>query len=182
MTLKEIGEIFNVSRQRISAFLKKRRVIKTSKRKKVMEEVDNCQLRYKGICSDDSLQIHHINFNPSDNRVENLVVVCRDCHVEVHRIKKSFCSYCNKIGNKIVSSAKKKYGKICQNCYDKIKIHPGRAKGTKINVNWSAKHDKCLRCKTTNIRHKGQGLCKRCYSLFSYYRRKVVGIDKYILF
>ena len=31
-----------------------------------------------------SLHIHHINTNSKDNRLLNLLLVCRDCHLKVH--------------------------------------------------------------------------------------------------
>lgn len=38
------------------------------------------------------LQVHHINKNKKDNRVENLLVVCSKCHVKIHQglTKKDF--------------------------------------------------------------------------------------------
>lgn len=33
------------------------------------------------------LHIHHINEDPSDNRVENLLAVCPNCHDEIHNGK-----------------------------------------------------------------------------------------------
>ena len=35
---------------------------------------------------------HHINFIRSDNRFENLVVVCRKCHTKLHRLKINYTS------------------------------------------------------------------------------------------
>lgn len=35
---------------------------------------------------------HHINFIRSDNRIENLVVVCRKCHAKLHRLCNNFTS------------------------------------------------------------------------------------------
>jgi len=29
--------------------------------------------------------VHHVDFNPRNNRPENLILLCRPCHVEVHR-------------------------------------------------------------------------------------------------
>jgi hypothetical protein len=31
--------------------------------------------------------VHHINHDPSDNSVENLIVVCGDCHKDIHHEK-----------------------------------------------------------------------------------------------
>lgn len=32
----------------------------------------------------DAIQVHHINYNHFDNRVENLVVLCSKCHIRLH--------------------------------------------------------------------------------------------------
>jgi len=31
-----------------------------------------------------NIEVHHINTNRKDNRIENLIVLCRDCHKKVH--------------------------------------------------------------------------------------------------
>jgi hypothetical protein len=45
--------------------------------------------RYKcEICkSEKNLHIHHINKNHKDNRIENLIVVCKNCHWKIHKNK-----------------------------------------------------------------------------------------------
>lgn len=35
--------------------------------------------------SDSAVVVHHINGDRSDNRLENLLPVCRHCHTEIHR-------------------------------------------------------------------------------------------------
>lgn len=32
-----------------------------------------------------TLNVHHRNFRPEDNRLENLVAVCTGCHLEYHQ-------------------------------------------------------------------------------------------------
>ena len=32
-----------------------------------------------------ALEAHHVSGDPSDNRLEALVTLCRPCHIEVHR-------------------------------------------------------------------------------------------------
>ncbi|MBW4689975.1 MAG: HNH endonuclease [Komarekiella atlantica HA4396-MV6] len=32
-----------------------------------------------------NLQVHHHNFDPSDNRLENLICLCSSCHLDYHR-------------------------------------------------------------------------------------------------
>ena len=48
------------------------------------------------ICgSEKSTEVHHKNGNWRDNRPENLMRVCRSCHVKQHK-KKGACSICGK--------------------------------------------------------------------------------------
>ena len=39
------------------------------------------------------MDIHHINRNPFDNSLENLLVICRSCHNKIHKEKK-ICMIC----------------------------------------------------------------------------------------
>ena len=33
------------------------------------------------------LNVHHIDYNPQNNEPDNLVVLCRDCHVRLHGLE-----------------------------------------------------------------------------------------------
>ncbi|BBD70503.1 HNH endonuclease (plasmid) [Nostoc sp. UHCC 0926] len=35
-----------------------------------------------------TLQVHHFNFDPSDNRLENLAPLCSGCHLYYHRFRR----------------------------------------------------------------------------------------------
>lgn len=35
-----------------------------------------------------NLQVHHYNFDPSDNRLENLAPLCSSCHLHYHRFRR----------------------------------------------------------------------------------------------
>jgi len=37
------------------------------------------------LCGRETNQIHHINGNRKDNRVKNLMAICRKCHIEIHK-------------------------------------------------------------------------------------------------
>jgi 5-methylcytosine-specific restriction endonuclease McrA len=38
------------------------------------------------VCGETSgLELHHLNGDATDNRDENLALVCRDCHAQAHR-------------------------------------------------------------------------------------------------
>lgn len=76
------------------------------------------------------LELHHINCNPSDNRIENLIILCANCHMIEHRIiirnrkadieknriqirvKHIADKYCDICGTKI-----HKKSKYCLRCY-----------------------------------------------------------------
>lgn len=49
---------------------------------KIMPECQMCS-------SKEHLCRHHINFVRSDNRLENLIIVCRSCHAKLHKLEKN---------------------------------------------------------------------------------------------
>lgn len=51
----------------------------------VERDKNTCQM-----CFDASRKIvvHHINENPKDNRMDNLICLCKPCHVDIERINK----------------------------------------------------------------------------------------------
>lgn len=42
-----------------------------------------------------NVEIHHIDGNPQNNTIENLMYLCRSCHIKTHR-PKSICKICGK--------------------------------------------------------------------------------------
>ena len=85
-----------------------------------------------------SLCVHHKNGQGRgstipDNDDANLEVLCRRCHIAVHRFT-------------LVSSRRR-------DTTPKLNVH-GR---------WSVKHAACLECHTTYSKHAAHGLCGRCY-------------------
>ena len=50
------------------------------KRERVLKEYNNkC-----AICMDDCKEVHHIDHNPNNNEVDNLLPLCSNCHTDVH--------------------------------------------------------------------------------------------------
>ena len=52
--------------------------------KKIVDEV-LCKAKHKcSICANDAVIIHHIDNDPSNNTIENLIVLCPNHHSLVH--------------------------------------------------------------------------------------------------
>jgi len=69
-----------LNRKRI---LVKRQIFSPEERDKILNHFGNrCSIC--GYNVKDGLQIHHKNENPSDNRIENLTVLCYACHKRTH--------------------------------------------------------------------------------------------------
>ena len=64
-----------------------------------------------------TLQLHHINGNHNDNRLENLIILCPNCHSQTENysshknIKEKIKHYCEKCGKEISRKAK-----LCNKC------------------------------------------------------------------
>lgn len=69
------------------------------------------------------LQLHHINGNPTDNRLENLQFLCPNCHSltdnycggNIKNQSNNKVKYCNGCGRKISDDLI-----LCEDCYDKL--------------------------------------------------------------
>ena len=71
-----------------------------------------------------SLQLHHVNGNPADNRLENLQILCPNCHSQTDnycgrnvpkngKVKRYYCKNCLKEIEKTPSG-------LCDECYQKM--------------------------------------------------------------
>ncbi len=162
----EIARIMGVSRQRIHQILKNYKTIKyTKKIKKILE--NRCK-----ICQNSSQMLHHIDNNPHNNDLKNIIPVCSQCHGKLHRGRKYdrikryityICQTCKKKFNRGKGSAYK--GKFCSSkCYGvSIRNKSGQ---------WSKNYSECIVCSTTQIKHVGKGMCNNCYSRHLYYKYK----------
>lgn len=63
---------------------KLRKAIPALLSKKLYQEVDN-RCPFCGIADVAVLEIHHIDEDPSNNKIENLIVVCGNCHSKITR-------------------------------------------------------------------------------------------------
>lgn len=87
-TLQKIGNIFGVSRQRIDQLLKNRKNIEPNERFNILFSYDfKCQ--WCGIIlTNKTYQIHHIDLNPSNNKNNNLICLCKKCHKKFHLLNR----------------------------------------------------------------------------------------------
>ena len=100
--LKEIGDIFGVSKQRVHQVLRNYDTMSHEKSAKIRKEL--CE-----ICGKKSENIHHIDGNSSNNKQENLLSVCHRCHMDLHK------------GNNYKSLGTTYVDLICINCGKQIK-------------------------------------------------------------
>ena len=73
--------------------------------------------------------LHHINKKHDDNRLENLQILCPNCHSQKHRllkkkrkiiVQKTVCKECKRV----FTIANKRNKTICYDCYDKYAKFP----------------------------------------------------------
>ncbi len=63
---------------------KQRKSVSSLASKKLYQETDN-RCPFCGVADVAVLEIHHIDEDPSNNKVENLIVVCGNCHSKITR-------------------------------------------------------------------------------------------------
>lgn len=112
-----------------------------------------------------SLQLHHINGNDTDNRLENLQILCPNCHsqtdtftarnIKNQKEKKYYCKGCKK-------EIKKTPTGFCDKCYDNfINDNIDADKITRTNKVVYKKTKRCKNC--GNLIDKNAELCTKCY-------------------
>jgi 5-methylcytosine-specific restriction endonuclease McrA len=81
MTLDAIGKVFNVSRQRIKQIVTPnysyyyKQVVKDRDKNK-------CQMCGKK----ETLHVHHLDRDTFNNKHDNLITLCKECHTKIHTI------------------------------------------------------------------------------------------------
>lgn len=100
-------------------------------------------------------QVHHINGNILDNRIENLLLTTNKEHHKFHPVSDET--------RKLLSSQRKGVKKSPEHI-KKLIIHLEKIRKLRKLVNWSRKYRECVICGTNKIKHKGKGLCRKCFS------------------
>ena len=110
-----------------------------------------------------SLQIHHINGDNTDNRIENIMFLCPNCHSQTDtfcgkkNIKNKKKYYCRNCGNTITNT---RTG-FCDDCY-KLLIN-GELIGQTFTLDKKEVNTiKCKQCGELITRFSKSGLCPKC--------------------
>lgn len=165
-----IGNRLNLHKEKkAKEYLKKNSYIKltTLRDKLVREGIKEYKCEKCGISEWNgeqiSLQIHHINGDNTDNRIENIMFLCPNCHSQTD----SFCGkkniknekkyYCRNCG-KTISNTRTGF---CDDCY-KLLIN-----GELIGQNFSLDKKeintiKCTKCGELITKFSKSGLCPKC--------------------
>ena len=112
-----------------------------------------------------SLQLHHINGDNTDNRLENLMLLCPNCHSQTDNFcgSKNKCKttkiYCKNCGKEITNS---KIG-FCDECYELLINDALDKKLVNKTSNIRKVIDSCKECGSEIYFKNKYGLCKKCY-------------------
>ena len=146
-TYTQIGEKFNISKQRVHQIMKNYKTLSASKDERLLRT--NLLKHGCSLCPNKSINIHHIDKNSNNNSENNLLPLCRKCHYGIHT-QKNRCVDCNKIISRKASGAIR-----CRPCSSiKNKLHT-----------WTKKHKYCIKCKRNDLKHGAKGLCINCYHM-----------------
>jgi hypothetical protein len=112
-----------------------------------------------------SLELEHINGNHCDNRIENLTLLCPNCHAQTptyrgRKKKKNIKKYCKKCGDKIYNRSKTDHCKKCSNIF----------LAKKKRIEFPKEEPKCEIC---GKKTKGRGKNNRCMECYNLQTRKV---------
>lgn len=159
----EVARLFNLSRQRINQIIKneKKPITETTRDNILIRDKYTCQFGFKCLPhrKQPNLVVHHIDIDRNNNYQNNLITLCRECHVYFHKLnnedkrKKYTCKKClNKFNRDNFLYSKN----ICVNCNILEQT-------IKKNL-WSPKYklNECKICHSSDYKHTGNGLCSFC--------------------
>lgn len=155
----EIGRILGVSRQRVHQVIKNYKNIGKKNRESFYEKFDKCK-----ICCNPAIALHHIDKDNTNDKPENLIPVCKDCHYKLHLLTTwardyDSCIECGTTDRLHIAKG------LCSLCWGRLKRpHIKRFK-------WSLKYERCISCSTTEIQHHSKGLCDNCYANQLYHKK-----------
>lgn len=81
-TLAEIAEKIGASKQRVEQMYRKRKSINKSKKHFLLNKFKHRCVKCK---STENLEAHHIDRDPSNNSIDNLIILCKKCHLTKHK-------------------------------------------------------------------------------------------------
>jgi hypothetical protein len=84
--ITELSKLYKISKQRIEQIVR-RPIIKNAVRKKIINSYD-FKCSWCGILKYNGLNIHHIDMNPLNNNENNLIPLCKTCHIKFHSLIK----------------------------------------------------------------------------------------------
>jgi len=79
-TLEEIGEVFNISKQRVDKILKSVTGRTNKECKALLRDDYKCQICF----NNPNIKIHYLNGNKRDTRIENMMTLCVSCIKNIH--------------------------------------------------------------------------------------------------
>lgn len=154
----------------ITEFLTKNSYIKTSSLKlKIIKEglkVYKCEKCGATHWNDEQivLQLHHINGDSSDNRLENLMLLCPNCHSQTenycgnHNQRYKTKYYCKGCGKEIEPTRTQ----FCDECYEKITTEGERLEAINKNFYNKTIYGYCKICGNEIYSKSKYGLCDTC--------------------
>lgn len=173
----ELSKIFHISRQYVSQILNKQeKQLTDGQRYNILKrDLFQCQFGFKctPFFKQPNLVVHHIDLDHNNENHNNLITLCKDCHVYFHKLlnedkrKKFKCPTCKRIFTKEYFNRKEN---LCRQC---------------IKDFWCFKYKlySCINCHQTKKIHFAKGLCTSCYDRLRYksnnnYRLKIKEANK----
>lgn len=111
------------------------------------------------------LQLHHINGENTDNRIENLILLCPNCHSQTDNYcgkknegKKDKKFYCNNCGESILKTVTG----YCNGCF-KLLIKKEIETASFNKMSCKTVVGSCIECEKVLYHENDNGLCRECF-------------------